>query len=648
MVRSETSDGRTVGRRWVALACSLAALLAVTVPLGTGAAAAGPGGWDHLGDAGTPGSDSLNGSVYALKTGVPGGLYVGGNFTDAGGNANADRIASWDGTSWGAVSSPSSQISNGAVHAIASANGKVYAGGTFTDAGGNTDADFLAVWNGTNWAPFCKPEPAFGGNVLALQIIGSTLWVGGTFQNGAGDPTADYLLACDLNTGVSTSPFNADGDGSGAMYALTADSNGNLYGAGTFINLDGIAAADYVAYRDTAGGWNAMGSGPGPAFGAVTGITRSLTANGTDVYLGTDAKDVAGIPQADNVAKWNGTAWSAMSSNTGGGDGWFPASTFIYGLTTSGSNVFATGSFQNANGDPLADNIARFDGSGWGPVGSDGAGNGPWIGNGLALAVFDQRLYAGGSFTSAGGDNQASGAAFFPLSQPGPPPDPPPGPPVGPPVVDPLIPSPKPAVLPPPVLGTAVNVAVRKGTVLVATPARRASSGAAQTSQKGLQFVPLTAARQIPVGSFLDTRKGTVALTSASTTGDKTQAGGFSAGIFQVLQSRKRSARGLTELRLKGASFSSCLRARRSDASASRGRLSRGPIRRLRANARGRFRTRGRHSAATVRGTIWDTTDRCDGTLTKVSRGSVTVRDFRRRKTIVVRAGKSYLARAPR
>ena len=207
---------------------------------------------------------------------------------------------------------------------------------------------------------------------------------------------------------------------------------------------------------------------------------------------------------------------------------------------------------------------------------------------------------------------------------------------------------PLPLPLPPPVLGTAVNVAPVRGRVLVATSARASARGRAQTSQKGLTFVPLRAARQIPVGSVLDTRKGTVALTSASTTRGKTQAGGFSAGIFQVLQSRKRSARGLTELRLKGASFSSCLRARRSDASASRGRLSRGPIRRLRANARGRFRTRGRHSAATVRGTIWDTTDRCDGTLTKVSRGSVTVRDFRRRKTIVVRAGKSYLARAPR
>ena len=64
-------------------------------------------------------------------------------------------------------------------------------------------------------------------------------------------------------------------------------------------------------------------------------------------------------------------------------------------------------------------------------------------------------------------------------------------------------------------------------------------------------------------------------------------------------------------------------------------------------NGRGRFRTRGRHSAATVRGTKWTTTDRCDGTLTTVARGKVAVRDFRRKKTIVVRAGKSYLAKSP-
>ena len=61
----------------------------------------------------------------------------------------------------------------------------------------------------------------------------------------------------------------------------------------------------------------------------------------------------------------------------------------------------------------------------------------------------------------------------------------------------------------------------------------------------------------------------------------------------------------------------------------------------------GGFRTSGRNSSATVRGTIWDVTDRGDGTLTHVKRGKVIVRDFRRRKNITVTTGKSYLAKAP-
>ena len=52
-------------------------------------------------------------------------------------------------------------------------------------------------------------------------------------------------------------------------------------------------------------------------------------------------------------------------------------------------------------------------------------------------------------------------------------------------------------------------------------------------------------------------------------------------------------------------------------------------------------------AAATVRGTIWTVADRCDGALTTVKRGRVAVRDLRRRRTIVLKAGKRYLARAP-
>src|SRR5215210_7189698 len=121
--------------------------------LATWALAAGPGGWDHLGDRGTPGTDSLDLVASTLEA-TPGGLYVGGEFTDAGGVANADRIARWNGSSWSAVSSSASQISNGRVSDIAVSAGKVYAGGSFQDAGGEANADFLAVWDGTSWEPF--------------------------------------------------------------------------------------------------------------------------------------------------------------------------------------------------------------------------------------------------------------------------------------------------------------------------------------------------------------------------------------------------------------------------------------------------------------------------------------------------------------
>lgn len=200
---------------------------------------------------------------------------------------------------------------------------------------------------------------------------------------------------------------------------------------------------------------------------------------------------------------------------------------------------------------------------------------------------------------------------------------------------------------PPPVLAKSVNVAPVRGEVFVSVPSGAAHASVSVPGLKGRRFVPLSQARQIPVGSLLDTRRGTVRLTSARDSKGTTQSSEFVSGVFQVLQSRR--SRGLTDLRLTGSSFRACARrGRNSLAGVHASQRSRRTIRRLRGNGKGRFRTRGRYSAATVRGTDWTVIDRCDGTLTKVKRGSVTVRDLRRRKSVVVRAGKSYLARAKR
>ena len=154
---------------------------------------------------------------------------------------------------------------------------------------------------------------------------------------------------------------------------------------------------------------------------------------------------------------------------------------------------------------------------------------------------------------------------------------------------------------------------------------------------------------EIPVGTLVDTRDGSIALTTASASGSL-QNGSFGGGVFSVHQPRR--ARGRVDLRLRGGNFRKCRRpgqrrARRSGTSADASRSRR--VRRLWGRDRGgRFRTHGRHSHATVRGTRWLTEDRCSGTFTRVTDGAVAVRDTVRRRTVVVRAGNQYLARRPR
>jgi hypothetical protein len=154
------------------------------------------------------------------------------------------------------------------------------------------------------------------------------------------------------------------------------------------------------------------------------------------------------------------------------------------------------------------------------------------------------------------------------------------------------------------------------------------------------RIVPLQDVLNLPLGSSVDTRRGTVRLTSAKSAKGQ-QSAEVAAGLFSVLQTRTKHP--TTEMRLKGGSFRGCSKAAHSgDVVAARKRV----VRRLRTRAHGRFRTRGRYSAATVRGTEYTVEDRCDGTLTRVKRGVVLVRDFKRHRTVRVRAGKSYLAKA--
>jgi hypothetical protein len=145
---------------------------------------------------------------------------------------------------------------------------------------------------------------------------------------------------------------------------------------------------------------------------------------------------------------------------------------------------------------------------------------------------------------------------------------------------------------------------------------------------------PLTAGEQIHVGAKIDATHGTMTLTSASPTGGLETAN-FAGGTFKVLQ---HGAKAGTELALQNGSFDVC---KRRTAAATVAPV---VVRGLWGNGKGVFVTDGRFAAATVRGTIWLTDDRCDGTLVVVRRGVVSVLDRVHQRTVLVTAGHSYLA----
>ncbi len=187
-----------------------------------------------------------------------------------------------------------------------------------------------------------------------------------------------------------------------------------------------------------------------------------------------------------------------------------------------------------------------------------------------------------------------------------------------------------------PAFGKTVDIGLVRGRVLLKLPATRARSSSVQEVEHSVR---LTAPREIPVGTVLDTRHGAVVVMASSGVKKGLVAGEFSGGQFRLLQIHRSSR--VTELQLSDTSRSVCR------AKASAARVSSRVLSVLNSKVKGSFRTVGRYSSATVRGTEWTTTDLCDGTRTTVTRGSVTVRDSVAKRTVVVTAGRSYLAKAP-
>lgn len=374
---------------------------------GVEAVATPVGPWSALGSNGS-GNGALNNTVLAVA--VSGSdLYVGGQFFNAGGIAEADYVARWNGSAWSALGSngPGTGALFGFVNVIAVAGSDVYVGGNFTNAAGIPEADYVARWNGSAWSSLGSNGIGIGaitGHVYALAVSGSDVYVGGSFVNAGGIAEADAVARWDGGSWFALGSNGAGGPAIGwnllsSVWAL-AISGTDLYVGGQFIDAGGIVTADNIA-RWNGSAWSALGSN-GSGNGAVAGPVYALAAAGTDLFAGGQFFDLAGIAAADHVARWSGTAWSALGSSAAG-DG--ALNNRVRALAVSGTDLYVGGVFANAAGVAAADHVARWSGTTWSALGSNGSGDGAITnGSGVwALAAVDTAFTMGGGFADVAG-----------------------------------------------------------------------------------------------------------------------------------------------------------------------------------------------------------------------------------------------------
>ena len=351
--------------------------------------------WNTIGPGGR-----LNGvspSVFALTTDGT-NLYAGGTFIGAG-QTNADFVARFDGTNWNSLGSGIGPAGS-TVRALAIGPNGLYAGGQFSTAGGVSAAN-MALWNGTNWSALGSGP---GGVVASILVRTDGVYAAGASLYGSG-PTysgtpffmrwdgTNWYNALNVTNVLFPVPISTPNIAIDALASIGTNIfvGGQLYL--TYYNpnnfSDETSCPDIFQYGGSGTWAQAVGTG-------LNSNVLAMAVIGTNLYVAGYFTNAGGIA-ASQIAEWNGANWSALGSGVVGNG-------TVQALTAIGTNLYAGGTFTNMGG-VSANRVAKWNGAAWSALGS-GVIQSALSRSASALCSSGNDLYAGGLFQTAG--NKAS------------------------------------------------------------------------------------------------------------------------------------------------------------------------------------------------------------------------------------------------
>ena len=319
-------------------------------------------------------------------------LVMGGSFTTAGG-ATVNRIARWSGDNWYPFGTG---MSSGSVLALcefdddgAGPNApKLYAAGTFTNAGG-VAVQNIARWTGSAWEAL--PGGGLNSQVNTMLVYNGKLYAGGFFTGGLARYDGTAWTSLPVNGTVNTLCLHDDGLGGGPA----------LYLGGTFTSIAGVSGAARIAkYNGTA--FSALSTGISGSVNGGSARVNALASFQGKLIAGGLFSTAGAATSLRSLAQWNGSTWSdfaggvSLPSTTGvtvlypdpaplgrdntGGGLWCGSDATNYGTTNTPCNRW--GLYDGAgwsspgggvfNAPPAA--AVRFDPSTGGPPTGDGGG----------------------------------------------------------------------------------------------------------------------------------------------------------------------------------------------------------------------------------------------------------------------------------